>query len=552
MGRNVLKSSLQNASFSIIFQILFRCITFILNAFIIRTIGQDVLGIMNVRLLLLESTILFLSKEPIMKACLTNTKAHNWAQVINQVWLSVPISGLLSLVLVYVWVSVLTPTDEQYLAQYRLGCYAIALSCIIEQMTQSVVLVAQSFCFVKLRIVFETIYILSRTFIFVFLVVKYPSSAINAFSIAQIISAVILCGLNYGFFNWYINNLNVIRDKKNDNKMKEDGLYKDMNDFPFSSIFDFFPGIMDNIEKPLNKDLCVLTVSFVKQSVIKQVLTEGERYVMTLSPVLTFSQQSLYDIVNNLGSLAARFIFRPIEESAYFYFTQMIKRDEKIQQQDQSHISESANVLSQLCKVVTSIGLVVVVFGQAYSHNLLYLYGGSKLVETGLPVTLLQSHSFAIVLLAINGVTEGFVFATMSNKQLDRYNYLMVVFSVMFLLISYVLTNIFGPVGFILANCVNMTARIIHSIIYINRMYKGSPYKPLNGLYPGFKFVAILILSFIATKISEAYFQKSITIHILIGAIFFLMTVLTWALENKALLQLGYEKYKRRLSLKEE
>lgn len=43
---------------------------------------------MNVRLLLLESTILFLSREPILKACLTDTKSHNWAQVINQIWLT--------------------------------------------------------------------------------------------------------------------------------------------------------------------------------------------------------------------------------------------------------------------------------------------------------------------------------------------------------------------------------------------------------------------------------------------------------------------------------
>lgn len=41
---------------------------------------------------------------------------------------------------------------------------------------------------------------------------------------------------------------------------------------------------------------------------MKQVLTEGEKYVMTVSPVLTFSQQSIYDIVNNLGSLAARYL----------------------------------------------------------------------------------------------------------------------------------------------------------------------------------------------------------------------------------------------------
>ncbi|VEN52733.1 unnamed protein product [Callosobruchus maculatus] len=142
---------------------------------------------------------------------------------------------------------------------------------------------------------------------------------------------------------------------------------------------------------------------------------------MTISPVLTFSQQSMYDIVNNLSSLAARFIFRPIEESSYFYFTQMIKRDVPLKDQDQGKVAESAEVLSQLGKIVTSIGLVIVVFGQSYSHTFLYLYGGKKLVEASLPVQLMRYHSFAIVLLAVNGVTEGYVFATMDNQQIDKY-----------------------------------------------------------------------------------------------------------------------------------
>ncbi|RZC41890.1 RFT1 -like protein [Asbolus verrucosus] len=546
MGRNILKSSLQNASFSIVFQILFRCITFVLNAFIIRTVGQDVLGIMNVRLLLLESTILFLSKEPILKACLTDTKSHNWAQVINQIWLSVPISGLMGLMLVYVWINVLSPTDDVYVTQYRLGCYAVALSCVVEQVTQSVVLVAQSFCFVKLKVIFETVYIVSRTIIFVYLVVNHPSGAINAFSIAQVTSAVVLCLLYYGFFFWYIAKLNVI---KSSGGRGHKALFSDMNDFPFSSITEFFPGVMGNYERLLNKDLCLLTISFAKQSVIKQILTEGERYVMTISPVLTFSQQSMYDIVNNLGSLAARFIFRPIEDSAYFYFTQMIKRDEPVQKQDQRHISESATVLSQLCNIVTSIGLMVVVFGQSYSYTLLYLYGGTKLVANQLPVTLLRFHSFAIVLLAVNGVTEGYVFATMNNAQLDKYNYVMVIFSISFLVISYVLTNILGPVGFILANCVNMLARITHSLIYIGKKYQDTAYKPLEGLIPTSKFLLALAASGVATKISEVVLS-SLILHIAVGAVCFTMTVVVWALENKSLLRLGYDKYKRRMSTK--
>lgn len=75
-------------------------------------------------------------------------------------------------------------------------------------------------------------------------------------------------------------------------------------------------------------------MSFGKQTFIKQILTEGEKYVMSLTPDLTFSEQATYDIVNNLGSMAARFIFRPIEDSGYFYFTQTVARDVTLKQQD--------------------------------------------------------------------------------------------------------------------------------------------------------------------------------------------------------------------------
>lgn len=61
---------------------------------------------------------------------------------------------------------------------------------------------------------------------------------------------------------------------------------------------------------------------------------------MSMSPVLSFSEQATYDVVNNLGSLAARFIFRPIEDSSYFYFTQTISRDVMLEQQDKVSIKK--------------------------------------------------------------------------------------------------------------------------------------------------------------------------------------------------------------------
>lgn len=166
------------------------------------------------------------------------------------------------------------------------------------------------------QVVFDAIYILFRTAIFVILVIKDPKQAINAFSIAQITSAVLYCILYYAYFTWYIHKLNkkrlLLKTREDNNPggvTETKDVFSDMHDFPFKSIWEMFPFAMQNGDKPLNKDLCVLSVSFAKQCVVKQVLTEGERYVMTISPLLTFSEQSMYDIVNNLGSLAARCVF---------------------------------------------------------------------------------------------------------------------------------------------------------------------------------------------------------------------------------------------------
>lgn len=84
-----------------------------------------------------------------------------------------------------------------------------------------------------------------RTIIFVYLVTNHPNEAINAFSIAQIVSAVILCCSYYVFFYWYIPNLNEFKSQTNDKEVKKT-IFSDMGDFPFNSVWDFFPGVMDN------------------------------------------------------------------------------------------------------------------------------------------------------------------------------------------------------------------------------------------------------------------------------------------------------------------
>ncbi|XP_011198497.2 protein RFT1 homolog isoform X1 [Bactrocera dorsalis] len=529
MERNVLHSSILSGAFSIIFQVLCRILTFAINAFIVRNVGRDVLGIMNVRLLLLESTLLFLSREAFNRAGLSATTQQrskcSWAQLINQMWLTAPTCIVISIPCVYTWLHLLSPVEEQYKVQYQFGCYAMALSCIVELCAEAPSFVTQVFCFVRVRIVLNTLHILVRSAVFLWIVINDKNVAINAFAIAQLMSTATIIFGNYGFFYFYIRRLNQHKGQS------------DMKDFPFKKLTEFFPGVMKNEDKFFNSELQILTLSFVKQGVLKQILTEGEKYVMSVSPVLNFSEQATYDVVNNLGSLAARFIFRPIEESSYFFFTQTIARDVDLYKQKRESVVQAANVLHNLSLAVTSIGLLALTFGQSYSHTLLLLYGGADFVAGGLPEKLLQWHCLAIYFLAINGITEGYMFATNTSRDIDKYNYLMAIFSVSFLILSYILTSFLGPVGFIFANCVNMFCRICYSTHFIYRQYQPTDLMPLKGLLPGKWFIFTLLISGLFCKYVSS---SSILIHLLYGFLSVFCCLLVWTMENRELVKLGW------------
>ncbi len=127
----------------------------------------------------------------------------------------------------------------------------------------------------------------------------------------------------------------------------------------------------------------------------------------------------IYDVINNLGSLAARFIFLPIEESFYVFFASILYRGEPATNQRPDSIPIMANTLAMLIKLVLLIALLILTFGYSYSYLALDIYGGRVLLDGG-GDTLMRWYCVYVLLLAVNGVTECFVFAAMSQQQVDR------------------------------------------------------------------------------------------------------------------------------------
>lgn len=297
---------------------------------------------------------------------------------------------------------------------------------------------------------------------------------------------------------------------------------------PFTSMTDLYPDLSGGV----NKERLVLTVSFFKQGIFKQLLTEGERYMFTWFSLISLAQQGVYDVVSSFGAMAARLIFSKVEEAAYFYFSQTVTRGGP---KDKAETVSTADRLYQLLRSMTLIGLIVAIFGQFYSHALLHLYGGTKLSE-GMGPALLRGQSIFVLFMAVNGISECFAFAAMTSKQVERYNFSLALMTVIFLALSYFLAQALGPIGFVWANCTNFTMRIAHNCYVINSRFKEAIDKgvnvtnPLMGMVANRGTFACLCASAVICYTSENHIYDHsspllFVAHIVIGAICFLICV---------------------------
>ena len=358
-------STVRSASYNVILQVTFRLLTFIMNGILLRYTTKDMIGIVNVRLMLLNQTIVFVAREAFRKVCLSKTSDKKWPQVINLLWCVFPLGVVLSFALGYIWLYRLEVPDPVKIPNYSLAVFAFAASGSIELLSEQLWVVAQAFVFLRLKVIIEGIANFARCVITLGLVVFLPDLGIISFCLAQIVFSVLSMVLYYVYFIHYIQNAAKEQDSTT-------------NDFPLKSIRDFFPQSVPG-KSFVSWGLAWLTWSFFKQSFLKKILTEGERYIMTLFKVLTFSQQGIYDVINNLGSLVARCIFMPIEESYYTFFAHTLVRGSSANQQAKESAKIASETLEVVLKFVVLVGLTFLVFGYSYSFLLLDIYGGSTL-----------------------------------------------------------------------------------------------------------------------------------------------------------------------------
>lgn len=508
-GADILNKSTAGASFLMLTQLFTKMLTFLLNQLLIRLISPRVFGI-SAYLEFIVSMVLFFSREgerlsiqrtrDISSGNTSDSKhrAGKYVEgtpegtlqsIINFGYIPLVVGGPLSIViLAWQYNSQNFQESLLMLPYYRITIVLVWLLMMLELAAEPLYAINQFQLNFGKRSKYESIGVFGRcivTFAVIAVVLRtsrvssleYDALAVMAFALGQFGYSLLI------FLQYHLNFAKENRTK----------LPKEQNSLVLSKIYTpseaggyyFDPKIL-----AIWRSLFILMI-------FKHFLTEGDK--LLINYLCTVEQQGTYAVVCNYGSIIARLVFQPIEESLRLLFTKMlsIKSDENIR--------KSYNVMRYLGIFYLNLSLLIGIAGYTNAaYFLLILLGGraSKWANTGI-FDIFPQYIVYIPFLAFNGILEAFFNSVADGNEIRRFSIFMSFLTLIVLCSLYVfITHFkFGLSGLILANALNMTLRIGYCSIFIKSFYFR------NGITINYRGILKRISGSLATFIIVAYCQ---------------------------------------------
>ncbi|KAK6528116.1 Oligosaccharide translocation protein rft1 [Arthrobotrys megalospora] len=505
--KSLLNASAAGAAFLVLVQVLSRLLTFVMNQLLIRYLSPAILG-EAAQLELYMMTILFFSRESLRMALQRQAEAsedtvdkakggddkktdrgdriiegttRGQAQtVVNSSYLAVPIGFavvaalyLLQIGYTYVWPSESAQATTGYF-RLSMGIYAVAS--LLELLSEPGFAVAQQRLLYSLRAGCESMAVISNcavTLAVTVLASKYvkptgiQEKSVEGggletlpFAIGQVVFALCLV-FGYPLRLWKI--------------AKQDGwslLPKKIYSRTGHAYY-------------LHPPTISVARTMWLQSVVKHLLTQGDSILVTR--LATTYEQGIYALAANYGSLIARLLFRPIEETSRNLLSKLLSTDggddgksdetEKGKREKEGggtktvtteSITEALTILHLILRFYTILSTLIATLGPTLAPLALRKVAGARWADSPAAVTL-SNYCYYIPLLAINGITEAFVQSVATTEDLKRQSMWMLWFSGVFGAASWGFVKYLGlgADGLVWANCVNMGMRILWSASFI-------------------------------------------------------------------------------------
>ncbi|KAF3007520.1 Oligosaccharide translocation protein rft1 [Curvularia kusanoi] len=497
MSQSILSASAKGATFLILLQVASRALTFVVNQVLLRFLSPELLGV-SAQLELFSISVLYFARESLRVAL--QRQAHGTQAVVNLAYLAVVTGVPLTYVLAHIWLRSETP-KVPYFAE-ALGLYCVAT--VIELLTEPSFAAVQQKLLYKVRASAESTATLLRC-------LGTCGSAILAsrmgFDVGALPFAIGQLAYALGLLLVYLYNMWPIA--RNEHFTLHPSRIAPSKDVPITL-------------KYLSTPLLRLTGSLTLQSALKYILTQGDSLLIT--SYISLADQGAYALASNYGGLIARMLFQPIEESSRNMFAKLCaepatatapdakkRSDDQQLQERKRNLSQAAKVLTIILRLYNIISLFAVTLGPTLAPILLSVVAGKKWSATNAS-SVLATYCYYIPFLAVNGVTEGFVAAVATNKQLYAQSISMGFFFAAFAGSAWFFLGRLqlGGSGVVLANTVNMALRIAWNTWFINGFFgnQDAPFKLLDTLpsitslapaaiiptlmqtRPGFKFVS--------------------------------------------------------------
>ncbi|BFZ61181.1 Oligosaccharide translocation protein rft1 [Saitoella coloradoensis] len=460
---SVLAATAQGAKYLIFLQFFSRILTFGMNQLVLRYTSPEVFGIATVQLELLMITVLFLSREgfrntlqriggsPLAKPAMSGSgQVHDGTpegdvqRVINLAYIPLPLGSSLAFL-----AACLYPRPSGLAPPYfTLSISIYCISTVIELLSEPCFALAQYRTQFTIRAKSEAAAVLGRclaTFGVTLMATKldHPVGALP-FAVGQLTYAILLLGT-------YLLSTS----------LPPSALLPRPINRPGGGYFFYRP--------TLN-----LAATMTAQGVFKHVLTEGDR--MLIAWLSTEYDQGVYALAVNYGSLLARILFQPIEESSRNLFGHLLGTskitDDKDKEKDAAAARDQAkSMLLTTLRLYSLLSLLLLTLGSSYAPIALRLLIGRRWSSSSSSAgDVLAAYCYYLPLMSINGIFEAFVASTATPGQLRTQSKWMVLFSALFVGSGWVFmrTLDMGAEGLVWANCVNLFGRIIWAFRYIN------------------------------------------------------------------------------------
>ncbi|KAI0269977.1 Rft-1-domain-containing protein [Gloeopeniophorella convolvens] len=476
---NLLTASLGSISSLVFLQLSSRLFTFVLNQALVRLATPQTFGTATVQFELLLSTTLFLSREGVRTALLRQQKGAAPDLVRNisllPAYVGVPIAAALALL----YATTSAPAVRAQ-AHFHLSVAVYALAAAVELLAEPLYIRAQNELRVDVRVRAEGAAVSAKTLAtFLGLACLAPEWALVAFAAGQAAYALATLAVFWRFCG-RSTRYALRRATTVDDGGRKKSVYFDA-------------------------DLLGLSGAMTAQSVVKHFLTEGDKFLVSrLSPL---ADQGGYAIASNYGSLVARILFQPIEESSRVFFSKSLSTESASDDKSaREALATAIRLLSTILLLFTHFLLLLVTFGPPYLALATSLVLPPRYLQTSAP-KILHAYLFYLPAMAYNGVLEAFFASACTPVDLQGQSRMMAGASVTLVAAAIGGTQLLGlgDAALVWANTAGMVVRALYAWRFVRRFCASRGQPSLitwNAVLPPLNVVVAFVAAAACTRYS--------------------------------------------------